>query len=54
MGNDPQVNLEHYTNVIDTEVQRKIENLPFDYREISPSDDVASTKERRGKHLRLV
>jgi len=41
-------------HVIDTEVQRKIENLPFDYRDAAPSDDVTPTKKRRRKHLRLV
>jgi hypothetical protein len=54
MGNDPLVNLEHHTNVIDIEVRRKIENLPFDYRDIPLSDDVRLTKGRRKKHLRLV
>lgn len=54
MGNDPEVNRKHYGGVIDSEVHRKIENLPFDYRDISPSSDVQATKERRKKHLRLV
>jgi len=54
MGNDPEVNRKHYGGVIDSEMRKRIENLPFDYREVSPSDDVRSTKEGRRRHLRLV
>ncbi len=54
MGNDLEVNRDHYGGVIGSEIQRKIENLPFDYRDTSPSNDVGSTKEGRRKHLRML
>jgi hypothetical protein len=54
MGNDLEVNRDHYGGVIASEIQRKIENLPFDYRDTPPSSDVGSTKEGRRRHLRLI
>ena len=54
MGIDLEVNRGHYGGVIGSETQRKIENLPFDYREISPSSDVQPTKGERKRHLPLI
>lgn len=54
MGNDLEVNRDHYGGVIGSEIQRKIENLPFDYRDTPPSGDVQPTKGKRKRHLRLL
>jgi len=54
MGNNLQVNRDHYGGAIQSEINQKIENLPFDYRDIPPSGDVQPTKGKLKKHLRLI